>query len=176
MINFRKATKEDIDSIVNIYMDVHTMEEKGITSTGWQRGVYPTRDTVLSAIDRDDMFVIEDEDGICACGVINKIQVDVYEGAEWEYDASPNEVTVLHTLAVSPSSWKKGYGRLFVKCYEEYAINTNSPYLRMDTNETNLRARAMYKKLGYREIGTVPCVFNGIDGVNLVLLEKKVNL
>jgi len=99
----------------------------------------------------------------------------VYEGAKWENEASSDQVTVLHTLAVSPSSWGKGYGRLFVKYYEEYAIKTNSPYLRMDTNETNRRARAMYKSLGYKEIGIVPCKFNGIDGVNLVLLEKKVN-
>ena len=42
----------------------------------------------------------------------------------------------------------------------------------MDTNERNARARAMYKKLGYREIGVIPTVFNGIAGVNLVLLEK----
>ena len=37
----------------------------------------------------------------------------------------------------------------------------------------NARARAMYKKLGYKEIGVIPTVFNGIEGVNLVLLEKK---
>ena len=45
--------------------------------------------------------------------------------------------------------------------------------LRIDTNARNLRARAMYAKLGYREAGTVPCVFNGIPDVQLVLLEKK---
>lgn len=42
----------------------------------------------------------------------------------------------------------------------------------MDTNERNSRARAMYVKLGYKEIGIVPTVFNGIPGVGLVLLEK----
>ena len=31
----------------------------------------------------------------------------------------------------------------------------------------------MYQKLGYEEIGIVPCVFNGIEGVQLVLLEKR---
>ena len=30
----------------------------------------------------------------------------------------------------------------------------------------------MYEKLGYREIGVIPTTFNGIEGVNLVLLEK----
>ena len=33
-------------------------------------------------------------------------------------------------------------------------------------------ARAMYQKLGYEERGIVPCVFNGIPGVQLVCLEK----
>ena len=44
----------------------------------------------------------------------------------------------------------------------------------MDTNARNTRARALYKKLGYEEIAIVPCQFNGIDGVQLVLLEKRV--
>ena len=42
----------------------------------------------------------------------------------------------------------------------------------MDTNERNSAARAMYRGLGYREIGVVPTVFNGIPDVRLVLLEK----
>lgn len=42
----------------------------------------------------------------------------------------------------------------------------------MDTNAKNTAARGFYKKLGYSEIGIVPCVFNGIPDVQLVLLEK----
>ena len=42
----------------------------------------------------------------------------------------------------------------------------------MDTNARNVRARAMYAKLGYVEADIVPCVFNGIEGVQLVCLEK----
>ena len=43
---------------------------------------------------------------------------------------------------------------------------------RMATNAKNTAARAMYRKLGYAEIAIVPTVFNGIPGVDLVLLEK----
>ena len=57
--------------------------------------------------------------------------------------------------------------------YEDYARENGCKVLRMDTNARNLRARAMYAKLGYREAGTVPCAFNGIPDVQLVLLEKK---
>ncbi len=43
----------------------------------------------------------------------------------------------------------------------------------MDTNELNQNARSFYKKLGYNEAGILPCVFNGIPGIKLVMLEKK---
>ena len=32
---------------------------------------------------------------------------------------------------------------------------------------------SLYKKLGYTEAGIVPCTFNGLEGVELVCLEKK---
>ena len=34
----------------------------------------------------------------------------------------------------------------------------------------------MYKKLGYKEIGIVPTVFNGIPDVMLVMLEKSIKI
>ena len=83
------------------------------------------------------------------------------------------DIMVLHTLVVSPSVQSSGIGKVFVKFYEDYALSEGCSYLRMDTNERNLRARAFYKKSGYKEIDIVPCVFNGIEGVGFVLLEKK---
>ena len=56
--------------------------------------------------------------------------------------------------------------------YEDMARKLSCKTLRMDTNQTNSAARALYKKLGFTEVGIVPCEFNGISGVNLVLLEK----
>ncbi len=45
----------------------------------------------------------------------------------------------------------------------------------MDTNAKNAAARRLYQKLGYGEPDIVPCTFNGIPGVQLVLLEKKLD-
>lgn len=110
---------------------------------------------------------------IVGAAIINQEQVDVYKNANWNYEAPDNEVMVLHTLVVSPKASRRGCGTSFVSFYEEYALSNNCHYLRIDTNEKNTQARAMYKKLGYSEIDIVPCVFNGIDGVHLVLLEKN---
>jgi len=170
---FRKATANDIPAIAEIYQEIHTDEEAGRTSVGWIRGIYPTEKTAEASLLRGDLFVAEDDGTVVGTAIINQLQVDVYEGAAWEFPAAEQEVMVLHTLVIAPKAFGKGYGKAFVKFYEEYALSQNCPYLRMDTNARNLRARAMYQKLGYQEIGIVPCVFNGIEGVQLVLLEKR---
>lgn len=169
----RKATEKDIPAIAAIYEDIHTEEEAGRLTIGWERGVYPTEQTAADSIAKGDMFVCERDGYVVAAAKINKEQVDAYYDAPWEYPADDDEIMVLHTLVVSPSVQSSGIGKEFVKFYEEYALAEGCPYLRMDTNERNKRARAFYKKIGYKEIDIVPCVFNGIEGVALVLLEKK---
>lgn len=169
----RLAAEKDIKAIAQIYEDIHTDEEAGKLTIGWQRGIYPTEQTAVDSVAKGDMFVCERDDEIVAAAKINKEQVDVYADGKWEYPASDEEVMVLHTLVVSPRAMTGGIGREFVKFYEEYALENGCPYLRMDTNARNERARGFYSKIGYKEIDIVPCVFNGIEGVNLVLLEKK---
>ena len=172
----RKATVADLDVIEAIYDAIHAQEEAGEVTVGWQRGVYPTRFTAAAAIECGDMFVeLSDEDDgvVVASARINQEQVPEYADATWEHDAPPERVLVLHTLTVDPAAGGHGYAKRFVAFYEELACEMNCPYLRMDTNERNTRARALYKKLGYTEPDIVPCVFNGIPGVQLVCLEKK---
>ncbi len=168
----RKATPADLDAIAAIYDDIHTEEEAGRSTVGWVRGVYPTRKSAEEAIGRAEMFVL-DADGVVAAAKINREQVPEYALAQWDFPAPDEQVMVLHTLVVSPRCKGQGYGSRFVDFYEAYARENGCPYLRMDTNERNLAARALYKKLGYREVGIVPCAFNGIPDVRLVCLEKK---
>lgn len=168
----RKATYADLDAVAALYAEIHDAEARGELTTGWLRDVYPVRATAEAAVGRDDLFVMEEDGSVIGAAVINKLQVDVYEGAAWEFEASPDKVCVLHTLVISPAVSGRGYGRAFVRYYENYARLNGCAELRMDTNARNLAARSLYAKLGYKEIGVVPTVFNGIPGVQLVLLEK----
>lgn len=171
-MKIRKAKQEDLQAVADIYADIHTEEENGRTTIGWIRDVYPTFHTAQVSLNRDDLFVMEEGGSIVGAAVINQQQVDVYAQGCWQTDAPAEKVMVLHTLVISPKEARKGYGRQFVAFYEQYALENGCPYLRMDTNERNTRARAMYSRLGYREAGIVGCTFNGISGVGLVLLEK----
>ena len=170
----RKGIEQDIPHIAAIYENIHDNEECGKSTVGWIRGVYPTADTARAALDADDLFVMEEGGAVVAAARINRIQVPVYADVPWRYPDVPDEqVMVLHTLVIDPDEKGKGYGREFVAFYEEYASRSGCTCLRMDTNARNEGARRLYRHLGYREAGIVPCVFNGLAGVELVMLEKK---
>ena len=168
----RKAEKNDIDAIEKIYEAIHNEEEQGLAMIGWIRNIYPTRKTAEDSLARGDLFVLEDEGTVAAAAVINQIQVEEYRYAPWKHSAKDAEVMVLHTLTVAPHLKGKGYGKAFAAFYENYAKQHHCVTLRMDTNARNTRARTLYHKLGYEEIGIVNCTFNGIPNVQLVCLEK----
>lgn len=168
----RKGTQADLVAVEQLYNDIHTAEENGKQTIGWIRGVYPTGKTAKEALEAKDLFVLEEDGKVLGAARINKVQVDAYSLGKWEFQAADSEVCVLHTLVISPFAAGKGYGKQFVHFYENYALSHGCKELRMDTNARNAAARGMYKKLGYKEIGIVPTVFNGIPDVQLVLLEK----
>ena len=171
----RKATLDDLDAISAIYDAIHDREEAGLAVIGWNRAIYPTRASGEASIRAGDMYVLEEDGRILAAAKINQKQEESYEQGTWTHEAADSEVLVLHTLVVHPEAAGRGIGKRFVAFYEECAARMACPYLRMDTNARNANARALYRKLGYREADIVPCVFNGIEGVQLVLLEKKLD-
>lgn len=169
-MNIRRATLFDLPGVAAVYDEIHDAEEAGSITTGWIRGVYPVRATAEAALQRGDLFVMEEKNRILGAALINQAEVDVYSDAPWKYDG---EVCVLHTLVISPKKQGRGLGRAFVEFYEEYAFDHEWYELRLDTNARNTLARDMYARMGYKEIAIVPTVFNGIPDVELVLLEKN---
>ncbi len=175
-MNFRKATANDIDAIILLYDKVHTAEERGQFTVGWKRGVYPARDIAENALKRDDLFVGEDEGRIVGTAILNHEQPDAYRNAPWVCDAAPTDIMVMHTLVIDPDLKRRGYGRQFAAFYERHALANDCKSLRIDTQSKNAGARAFYKALGYTEVAIRPCTFNGIENVDLVLLEKILNM
>ena len=142
-----KATASDIDAVSSVYEHIHTAEEAGETTTGWIRGVYPERETALAALARGDLFV----------------QTDIILGKELVVGTA-----ILNRIQVDV--YKTAPWKYDVPDSQVMVMHT----LVIDTNAANNSARGFYKKLGYDEIDIVPCEFNGISDVKLVLLEKRI--
>lgn len=170
----RKATTADLASVLSLYEEMHDAQEAGLICTNWKRGVYPSRTTAVSALERGDLFVMEENGRIIGSGIINHAQLGIYAGAPWEHRVPDEQVCVLHTMMISPAEFGKGHASAFLSFYEQYALEHGCPELRIDTSEINTPARAMYRKHGYREIGTDTANLNGVPDVTLVMLEKHI--
>ena len=108
---FRKASAADVSAVEEIYNDIHTEEEKGKLTIGWIRGIYPTRATAEGALERGELFVLEDEGRVVGAGIINQDQAGAYAQGRWVHELPPDRVCVLHTLVVSPAASKKDTAR-----------------------------------------------------------------
>lgn len=108
----RKGKTGDIKRVAEIYDNIITEEENGRANVGWVRGVYPTEQTALDALNANELFVMEDNGEVVAAAKINKIQVPEYANADWKRkDAPDDKIMVLHTLVVDRSASGKGAAR-----------------------------------------------------------------
>ena len=170
----RKAIARDIDAITAIYDAILDAQDEGRFTIGWQRGIYPTRETALGALARDDLFVLEQDGRVLASGIINHHQEEAYPLGNWEYPAADDKIMVMHTLVVDPDENSRGLARKMLEYYADYARSHGCTVLRFDTGSINARARALYASWGAKEIGIVPLESeNFSDDTDLVLLEKK---
>lgn len=169
----RLATKADLPAVCKIYDRAHDMEEQGLWTTGWIRGIYPERDIAEESLEKGCLYVAEVDGEIAATARINQIQDEEYAQGDWSEDVPPEQVLVLHTMIVLPEYQRCGVAQFIVSEYAQMARSLGCTWLRLDTNEINLPARALYRKLGFTEIGVALGDFCGLPDIHLMLLEKK---
>ena len=97
----RKATWDDLDAVERLYEEMHDAKAAGLIITNWKRGIYPSRATAEAALQRDDLFVMEEDGRIIGSGIINQTQLGIYAGAAWKHKVPDEQVCVLHTLMIS---------------------------------------------------------------------------
>ena len=127
----RKATINDLEAVECLYEKMHDAKEAGLICTNWKRGIYPSRATALSALERQDLFVMEENGRIIGSGIINHVQLRIYAGASWKHNVPDNQVCVLHTMMISPAEFRKGHAGTFLAFYEHYALEHGCPELRV---------------------------------------------
>ncbi|NSB32274.1 GNAT family N-acetyltransferase [Clostridium saccharoperbutylacetonicum] len=168
----RIATIDDTLEIENIYNEILDYEAQTVSYTNWQKGLYPTVDYAKGAIEKNSMFVGEDEKGIYGSVVLNSIQPKEYGNIQWITKAESSEVMVIHTLCIRPSESGKGKARIMMNFIEKYAKEQKYKVIRLDTYEGNIPAATLYPKIGYLYVGTTKFHFQNVIWENLKCFEK----
>jgi len=170
----RQATRAEVEKVTQGYLELLEYEEINGSNSGWKKNIYPTFETALTAWEKGWLYVLDKEGEICASMILNQIQPEEYYQIPWQYQAEDEKVLVVHTLCVPPSKARKGYGQKMMEYAAEHAVEKGYKVVRIDTWAENVRAQALYKKLGYRIAGKAEAMLAGVIAETEYYLEVKI--
>ena len=171
----RKAVETDIDEVEKIYNAVLDKEkDSGKVYTNWQKGLYPTRNDAVKAFKDGTLYVGEINGQVAACVNLNHIQPEEYFKLNWSIKADGKEVLVIHTLCISPEFAGRKIGERFVAFTDKLASELKYKTIRLDTYEGNIPAASLYKKMGYKYIGSEEFNFQNVIMETLICFDKAV--
>jgi len=146
----RNANSQDLDAIMNLIRScVSHMEEQGIHQ--WDE-IYPDEKTIRNDIEKQQLYLLEDEERVCGVIVLNEFQEPQYKSIDWKFQG---KTLVVHRLAIEPACQGKGYARMLMQFAHKLAKEEHYENIRLDAFIRNPAAVALYEKLGYRMAGTV---------------------
>lgn len=147
----RKALSQDLDSIRQLTKAcAGALQAKHIYQ--WNES-YPSKERLAQDIEREELFVLEENSVIKGIIVLTFKMDKEYEPIEW---LTPNENNLyVHRFATHPKVWGKGYGRQLMDFAEVFAAENRYRSIRLDTFSQNERNKIFYETRGYVRLGNV---------------------
>lgn len=149
-----KGTEKDLDELVRLY-DAVNEHLQGRFCLGWRKGQYPTRSVAENALKEGGLFIAKINRAIAGTMILNHQCVRGYQQVNWQCGAAPQEVLILHTLAIHPDYMRHHIGRKLLEHACSYGKKHGQKAIRLDVSEENLPAIRLYKQLGFAHMATL---------------------
>ena len=150
-MRIRKAKISDLGNIMIMYKScVKGMIANGIDQ--WD-DTYPDIDTINQDLEKQSYYVVEEKGEIIGGINIDQNQDKTYLDIDWE-DKS-DSFLVVHRLGVKQDFWNKKIGKNLMLFTEKIVEEKGLKSIRLDTYSGNPKAMEFYRRLGYRELGSI---------------------
>ncbi|WP_116771727.1 GNAT family N-acetyltransferase [Maribacter litoralis] len=114
---------------------------------------YPSQKAFEKDIDRNELYVLLEDNAIIGCIVISLLMDDEYKNVAW---LTPNGINYyIHRLAVHPKYQGKGCAQRLMDFGENFARENNALSVRLDTFSQNKRNQKFYEQRGYAKLGDI---------------------
>ena len=149
MLNFRKATSNDIEEIWDIvYNAVDVMIRQNIFQ--WD-DLYPTKEDFQKDVDKNQLYIGLVNDKIAVVYALNQECEKEYENGKWKY--KEEAFYIVHRLCVNPAFQNKGIAKSTLLYIEEQLKAKGIHVIRLDAFQNNPFALRLYDSLGYSRVG-----------------------
>jgi ribosomal-protein-alanine N-acetyltransferase len=82
----------------------------------------------------------------------------------------------LNLLAVDPAHRRRGVARALVQWLEQTALTAGTFIIGLELRAGNEAARALYRALGYRELGQIPGYYQGVESAIRMVRDVRARL
>lgn len=147
----RKATREDIDNIIEMTKACAT-HMISLNIFQWNE-IYPSENTFLKDLERHELYVLEHQNKIIGSITISSLMDKEYIPIQWLTNNINN--VYIHRLAVHPNQQGHGYAQKLMTFAEKLALKNNNISLRLDTFSQNQRNQNFYEMRGYKRLGEI---------------------
>ncbi len=149
MLAFGQATLSQYADILALYEDAIAALARDGIEIFWNLDHHPSRAFLRRAIEQGELFVALEGGRVAGAFVMDASQRPEYAEIAWACNASPNEVRVMHVLAVHSSERGRGVGRFLLNAAKDYCQENGIRSLRLDALSCNAPACALYRREGF---------------------------
>ena len=159
-MNVRKARQDDAGTVAEL-LDEAT---RWVGELGFEQWALPfPRHELAAAIDREEVYVVEDDDGEPVATVTLLWDDPMYWGGR------PPDAAYVHKLAVRRDRAGRGIGAAVMAWANAEAAEAGREFLRLDCLGDNPEIRDYYERLGFEHRGDLR-----LNGRNMSLYERAV--
>jgi len=147
----RRAKISEIPVILTITQAcAKKMQENGIFQ--WNEH-YPSKEAFLKDIEREELFVIEENKTVQGTIAISTLMDEEYIPIKW---LTPNgNSTYIHRLSVHPELQGQGLAQKMMDFAENFSRENGFVSVRLDTFSQNKRNQHFYEQRGYQKLGDI---------------------
>lgn len=168
-MGFRCADAAEFDVVRKFYWDLIDAMEGTPYLPKWQKGVYPSDELLHGFLASRELYLLERKDGIAGAFALNHRGTDGYEHIPWGVDAAPEEVYILHILAVAPRCQRRGVAKELVA--QALRLAEGAKAVRLDVLPENLPAQRLYEGMGFAPRGRTSLYYEDVGLTDFLMFE-----
>ncbi|MDO4289602.1 MAG: GNAT family N-acetyltransferase [Eggerthellaceae bacterium] len=151
------ATEADLPALAAFYDDMIAATAGTDNDPMWVRGVHPSQAELADAVAAGELLVgwlAEGErERLASALVVNNETLPGHEKVSWRVAAAPDEVAVIHLLAVHPDFAGRGIARRMLAAAHDLARQRGARVMRLEVLVSNKGPQRLYEKVGYTNLG-----------------------
>lgn len=150
----RKAKSDEAKDVLIFYKNIIKAIENTDFKPKWNEK-YPTLEYIKKCIKNSELYIYTTDSEIVSSFILNNKFDNDYFSVNWQIDAKPSEISIIHTFAINSKFQSKGLSREIFDKIKKISLDNNHKTIRIDIVGGNIGAQKVFEKLGFKYIATV---------------------